>query len=114
VKSLTDLETLDLSGSAVTDAGLTALKDLKKLRKFTLFNTAITDKGLAYIGANMTQIEWLYLDRTKITDAGLDELKTMTHLYSVVVPKTISDDPIARLRKALPKAHVDRAMQGVP
>jgi len=50
LKGLTNLQTLILSGSNITDAGLVHLK-------------------------GMTELQWLSLRKTQITDAGVSGLK---------------------------------------
>ena len=50
LKGLTNLQTLILSGSNITDAGLVHLK-------------------------GMTELQWLSLRKTEITDAGVSGLK---------------------------------------
>ena len=50
------------------------LEELTKLRALDLSGTAITDAGLVHI-KGMTSLTWLDLRRTKVTDAGRAELQ---------------------------------------
>jgi internalin A len=45
LKGLTQLQNLNLDGTAVTDAGLEYLKGLARLQKLSLINTGVTDAG---------------------------------------------------------------------
>ena len=47
LQEFTQLESLDLDGTRVTDAGLAALGQLKHLQRMNLQSTAVTNQGLA-------------------------------------------------------------------
>lgn len=48
-KELSNLETLSLGGTKVTDQGLAHLKELTKLQRLTLSDTKVTDAGLEHL-----------------------------------------------------------------
>jgi len=77
---LTQLQTLDLSHSKVTDAGLEHLKGLTRLQTLALSECMkVTDAGLERL-KGLTQLQTLVLTRTQVTDAGLEHLKGLTQL----------------------------------
>ena len=46
MKGLRNVQSLGLSGTKVTDAGLKHLQGLKKLKELLLFGTDVTDEGI--------------------------------------------------------------------
>ncbi|HXJ41300.1 MAG TPA: hypothetical protein VNH18_18605 [Bryobacteraceae bacterium] len=63
----------------ITDEGIAAIKDWKKLRKLNLRGTKIGDTGLEHI-AGLTALESLNVGSTLMTDVGLERLTTLTRL----------------------------------
>lgn len=78
----TELTTVGLAGTALTDAGVVQLTKLPKLAQLNLSGTAVTDAGLTKL-AGCKQLRRLTVDGAGVTPAG-----------------------IAALRKALPKLEV--------
>ncbi|MHB1037842.1 MAG: leucine-rich repeat domain-containing protein [Pirellulales bacterium] len=77
---LPSLQDVNLETSQnITEAGLTHLKGLAKLRRLSLCETQTTDAGLAHL-AGLTELEELQLSDNRITDAGMAHLKGMTKL----------------------------------
>jgi hypothetical protein len=70
---LTMLDTLDLSGSRVTDDGLKQLLPLTRLGDLALGDTQISDVAIPTFLA-LKSLQNLDLSRTKVTKAGLDTL----------------------------------------
>jgi len=69
------LQTLWLTKTGVTDAGLVDLRSLRQLRVLGLARTGITDAGLKHLAAIKSLREiWIY--PTKVSEAAVDELKT--------------------------------------
>jgi internalin A len=102
VGRLTPLESLSLSGSSVSDAGLAHLKGLTNLSVLELSGTHVTDAGLAHLKGLSTLSE-LQLDGTQVTDAGLKNLKGLTKLTHVVLDgDQITDAGVKELQQALP------------
>jgi hypothetical protein len=102
IKELTQLQTLDLSQSTVTDAGLVLLDRFPRLERLCLgLGTAkidVTDAGLKHI-KRLTQLRELYLDKTKVTDAGLVNIRELTELQLLYLGDTkITDLGLANLK----------------
>src|SRR5262249_44844721 len=70
-----------LSNTAVTDAGLKELKELKNLVFLSLSDTGVTDAGLKEL-KELKSLEALVLNDTLVTDAGLKELKELKSLQT--------------------------------
>jgi hypothetical protein len=71
---LSRLERLDLSGSSVTDAGLSQLKALTRLQTLELGGTDVGDNGMANL-EGLQALRTLRLDGTRVGDVGLMHLK---------------------------------------
>jgi mono/diheme cytochrome c family protein len=98
---------LDLRGTAVSDAQLTAIGAFPHLTRLHLERTAIGDAGVAHLSGS-THLEYLNLYGTKVTDAGLAGLAKLPALRSVFVWQTAATPAgIAGLRKAAPQVAVD-------
>jgi len=50
------------------------LKGLTNLQSLDLYDTQVTDAGLVHL-AGLTNLGWLYLHGTQVTDAGVAELQ---------------------------------------
>jgi mono/diheme cytochrome c family protein len=98
---------LNLAGSKVTDAGLSKLSDLKNLRRLHLEKTGITDAGLANL-KGLSNLEYLNLYGTKVTDAGLSSLEGLKNLKSLYLWQSkVTDAGVDKLKKALPNTRID-------
>jgi hypothetical protein len=70
---------LQMANPDVTDATLDLLKNMKQLRELDISNSAVTDAGLAALVD--LPLKQLRLARTKVTDEGFkDHLATMDSL----------------------------------
>jgi hypothetical protein len=69
VASQREVKRLDLSGSAVTDAGLRHLNGLASLESLSLTDTMITDEGLQYL-LGMRSLRRLLLQGTRVSFAA--------------------------------------------
>jgi hypothetical protein len=118
------LDSLRLTGTAVTDAGLAHLKDLTGLRDLQLGSTQITDAGLAHL-EGLIELRSLLLFGTTITDAGIGHLKKLPQLVLLDVTGTrVTDDGVLELERAssLPRSagegvrerELRRALRGIP
>ena len=76
------LQTLDLTGRQVTDAGLKELAGLMSLQGLNLSRTRVTDAGLKEL-AGLMSLQRLDLRGTRVTDAGLKELAGLKSLQSL-------------------------------
>jgi len=82
VARMSNLTTLNLDGTPVTDAGMQTIGKLEKLQ------------GLTLIG-------------TKITDAGLEKLKSLSNLTELLLQGTgVTAAGVAKLQAALPKCRI--------
>jgi sugar lactone lactonase YvrE len=76
------LRVLQLSGTAVTSAGLVHLKDLKNLERLNVCLTAVSDEGFEHL-AGLTKMKRLTICASKITGSGFQHLGGMKQLESI-------------------------------
>jgi hypothetical protein len=74
-----NLEYLNLQGTKVTNAGLSQVGKLTRLKDLCLGNCEISDKGLEKL-QSLVNLECLELGSTSITGSGLKSLKDMKKL----------------------------------
>jgi hypothetical protein len=86
VEGLGSLQLLEVSRTAVTDAGLKRLVSLG-LTDLTLWRTGVTDKGMESVGS-MTGLVNLNIGRTAVTDAGIAQLGSLRELRLLNVRST--------------------------
>jgi Leucine-rich repeat (LRR) protein len=125
IKKMTGLETLNLSGTKITDQGLGQLKDLKQLQSLKLSsNPMITEASIPQLCAlpnlrsldlsgnaqladgsldalkEIPSLETLNLSGTKITDQGLGKLKDLKQFYALNLSSNpmITDASIPQLQ----------------
>lgn len=85
IKALPGITDLSLYfAEYVTDEGLSAIKDWKKLRRLNLRGTKISDTALEHI-AGITTLESLNVGSTLMTDVGLERLTTLTNLRELTM-----------------------------
>ena len=70
LQGLTKLQSLNLSGTQVTDSGLLYLKRLTNLQTLYLNNTQVTDRGLGHL-TTLTNLQSLFLKHTTVTEEGV-------------------------------------------
>jgi len=90
LKDLTNLETLDLSGTKMTDAGLASLAGLTKIESLSLDETDITDDGLKHL-AGMRELKSLRISARGISDKGLAYLTHFPRLERLRLASIGSD-----------------------
>jgi hypothetical protein len=95
---------LDIGGTAVTDAGLSALAPMHGLRRLHLDGTRVTDDGLARL-SGLKRLEYLNLRGTAVTDKGLSALRALPRLRALYLWQTAVTPGAA---KALGESLVDR------
>jgi hypothetical protein len=105
---LSNLQALHLAQTEITNGGLNSLGKLVGLHILDLSATKVTgDFGpLAQLG----KLEWLLLRELTLKDDALVELaplQTLTHLS--LEDAKYSEHSVAELKRALPKARVDRS-----
>jgi hypothetical protein len=92
------LESLDVRGANMTDAGMASLERLTRLRFLYLNDRPITDDMLVHLEA-LTGLEILSLNRTPVTDAGLVHLKGLARLRTLELTSTeVGDAGLASLK----------------
>ena len=85
------LRRLELSGTAVTSAGLVHLKDLKNLEVLNVCLTAVSDDGFEHL-AGMTKMKRMVVCSSKITGSGFKHLSGMTQLESINLHSSPASD----------------------
>ncbi|MCH5378068.1 MAG: hypothetical protein JJ992_29270, partial [Planctomycetes bacterium] len=119
---LSELEVLDIHGTAATedalqhfrghprlarliysmpvgDDGVSALVSMPRLRIESLTCDGISDKGLKQ-AARLKSLEWLFIDSTRVTDAGLAALSQLENLSLVELRNcAVTDSAIIQLAK---------------
>ncbi len=76
------LRRLELSGTAVTSAGLIHLKDLTNLERLNVCLTACDDQGFEHL-AGMTKMRRMVICASKITGSGFAHLQGMKQIESI-------------------------------
>jgi YHS domain-containing protein/uncharacterized membrane protein len=99
-----NLRWLDLSGTAITDAGLTNLAAMPHLTRLHLSRTRVTDAGLPNL-APLAELESLSLYGTTVTDDGLANLAKLPRLKQLYLWQTSVTPAAAR---AFSEARLDK------
>ncbi len=104
---MSNLQALDLEGTAVTDAGLAYLTGLSNLRRLDLSGTSVTDAGFEQL-QSFASLRRLFLADTAITDASLPHLARFTHLDRLSLRGTdVGDSGLVHLAKLRQLASLD-------
>ena len=102
---------LNLTGTAVTNAGGGTLRRLKELRRLSLARTSFGDEGVASL-VSLSELERLNLYGTSISDAGLLRLAALPKLKKLYLWQTrVTDAGAAAFAASRPDVLVNR---GVP
>ncbi|HEV3261077.1 MAG TPA: protein kinase [Gemmataceae bacterium] len=92
------VESLDLTGTAVTDADLAKLEGLAALTKLSLAGTKVSDAGLVRLKP-LTALRRLDLAGTAVTGADLSPLEGLTALTELSLARTkVSDTALVHLK----------------
>jgi sugar lactone lactonase YvrE len=86
-----ELRRLELSGTAVTSAGLIHLKDLKNLEILNVCLTAVDDGGFEHL-AGLTKMKRMVVCSSKITGSGFRHLEKMNQLESINLHSSPASD----------------------
>ncbi len=101
-----DVRSVWLECTRVTDVGLEHLTTLANLELLSLQNTDVTDGGLKHL-ASLTKLRGLDLSETQVTDAGLENLTSLTNLeYLNVFCTQVTYEGAKNLRQALPSCEI--------
>jgi len=92
----------------ITDSDLKYLKEmLSELHSLSLGGTQVTDAGLEHL-KGMSQLQHLYLNNTHVTDAGLEHLKGLTQLQELLLSGTqVTNEGVRKLQHALPNCKIE-------
>ena len=109
-ESLPDVEVIQLMHTrAITDAGLSHLRSLKKLQALYLHDCHVTGTGCAQLAA-LPNLKVLDLSRNPLTPAGLKELRGMTQVVHLTLEDTpVADDDLAALQQLANLSQLDLA-----
>ena len=131
---LNQLETLDLAHTNVTGDGLRQLSNLPSLTRLTTSGRCRSDivlKRVSQISSledlevrehgilesefvhlrNLPNLKLLYLKHHRITDVGIDQLGSLTTLETLYISRNssvVTDETLAKLKKAMPNCKIDR------
>ena len=91
------LRSLSLSGTHLTDAGLSSIALMRKLQSLDLTGTLVTDAGLAQIG-RLGELRELNLSNTRVRGDELKRLAPLNQLISLDLSESdVSDTSLANL-----------------
>lgn len=112
---LTKLKRINLADSQISDEGLALIaKHAPQLELLRLGSPNITDAGMSHV-AEMKKLRFLHLIDVPITDAGLKPLAAMTWLESFYLDGgKATDEGLSELILAIPKLHFHRDQQHLP
>jgi Leucine-rich repeat (LRR) protein len=97
LKSFPNLQTINLSGTDVTDDSLVHLEGLANIKELALNYTKISDKGVAHL-AGLSTLQKVNLNKVDVTDAGLEHLQHMDELVQLSLNETqVTDAGIKHL-----------------
>lgn len=103
----TGFQSIDLTTTSVSDAGLSHLAQYPEWRVLVVRNTRVTDAGMKYIG-QLRELLYLDLSDTNITNVGLLELHSLQKLrYLNLWGTKVTRSGPRELSKALPHCAID-------
>lgn len=90
---------IEATATAVDDAGLAWLAEIKSLQRISLTNTPVGDRGMEYL-ATLPNLRHLDLNGTQVTDAGLRAIGRISTLEHLMLSRTsVGDTGMAQLTK---------------
>jgi internalin A len=106
LKSATGIRELKLYyAEQVTDQGMSAIKQWKKLTRLDLRGTRISNGTLEIVGG-LPQLEALDIANTQVTDNGMDLLIALTNLKELTLGRTRTGEVDLSFLRALPSLTV--------
>jgi hypothetical protein len=103
---LSNLTTLDLSNTKITDATVAQLTPAKDLRMIRLSETGITDAAIETL-VKLPALGSINLYGTKVTDAGVAKLAVLSQLKRLYLWQTsVTPDAIKALKEKLPACEI--------
>ena len=104
--AISQLVTLDLSATKVTDQAVAQLAVAKNLRLIRLSETGVTDACIDTL-LKLPTLESINLYGTKVTDAGVSKLSAMPHLKRLYLWKTsVTPEALKALKEKLPGCEI--------
>ncbi len=101
-----NVHSLDLSKSDIDNQALRALSKMSDLRSLNLSETKITDDGVAVL-AEHRNLQSLDLSKTAVTAAALPALVKLSHLSQLDLRGTqVTEEAVRELRRQMPYAEV--------
>jgi Leucine-rich repeat (LRR) protein len=91
IEGMTNLRTLNLANTEITDNCAQHIRHLARLERLSLCNTRITDRGLKQL-AGMSSLRGIYLGGTDVTSDGIGCLADIPGLRSLTLWHTQIDD----------------------
>ncbi len=102
---------VNLGATAITDAGVTNLVKMPRLKKLWLNGTGITDAGLGAIGG-LNELEYLNLYGTQITDEGLKKLSGLKKLKKLYLWQTkVTSGAVEEFKKSVKDCDVNMGIK---
>ncbi len=99
---------LDVSGTKITNRGITSIATAAQLRLLDVGFTEVDDDGLTSL-TRLRELRYVSFLGCRVTDRGIASLAKMTSLREVYLSETnISAVAVARLQTLLPKCRVVR------
>jgi WD40 repeat protein/Leucine-rich repeat (LRR) protein len=106
IAHMSRLRRIDLDRTAITDAGVASLKDLKSLEILWLRGTKVSDAGLAHI-AGLSNLTFISLDNTAITDDGLKHIEKLGNLRLLNLNSTgVTAEGVKKLQAIIPHCKI--------
>lgn len=97
-----DVTALELSGTRVSDHGLSNLSGLTELSRLELDNTDISDNGIAQLlRLSLPNLKELNLNSTRVTDVGV-ALTCELHLHHLRLEDTVITNESVRALRSCP------------
>ena len=104
---LAALKSLDLGSTLVSDVGATQLARLTNLTKLNLRFTSVSNVGLQALRP-LLQLSELNLEGTDITDSAITELQNWKNLKSLMLRYTfLSNSAVNKLKRTLPDCRIE-------
>ena len=101
LRKLPRLKALDLTGTRITNVGIWMLRDLTHLEDLSLAETQIDDRALSSL-RGLRYLKSLNLTKTRVTTIGLLQLESLKRLESLNLTGTDLNDSVSILLKRLP------------
>ena len=103
---VSQLVTVDLSATNITDQSVSQLATAKHLRVIRLAETAVTDAAIDSL-LNIPTLQSINLYGTKVTDAGVSRLSSLTQLKHLYLWQTaVTPEAIKLLQQKLPNCKI--------